>query len=378
MVETVNGPVRFQWSASGRALYVESTVNGVQNLWRAAVDTTTLDWRSVERLTIGGGSDVAAAISRDGRHLAYTQQNVATRVWAFPLEAATGRLLGGGRPITDDGATAEFSDLSPDGESIAHVLARPGAARKELWLTRIDRDVSELLASDALSPCWSPDGRELAYARVQRDREAVFVREMESGAERQLSPYSDRWLFPTSWTSDGRAIVVAALTIDKAELWLWSTKAGTTKAERVLVEQSTEQGRVSPNGKWLSFVPMLSGDPAQSRVAVAPAGGAPPESWRRIAPEYPWVDTPRWSPDGRLLYFVARSSGGFSNLFAVHFDAERGMPIGTPFPVTRFDNSSLAVSPFSGRTGLGISAHRVTLIMQTATGSIWMLDNVDK
>jgi Tol biopolymer transport system component len=214
---------------------------------------------------------------------------------------------------------------------------------------------------------------------VQRDdAEAIIVREIKSGAERQLTPHLDRWLFPNSWTTDGRAMVVAALTCDKSELWLWSTKRGTSKAERVLLEQPADDGRLSPNGKWLSFVPMVVGDPAQSRVAVASAEGAPAESWSRIAPEHPWVDTPRWSPDGRLLYFVARSSSAFSNVFAVRFDAERGKPIGKSFPVTHFDTPSLAISPCSGSTGLGIAPHRVTLTMLNATGSIWMLDNVDK
>jgi hypothetical protein len=175
MVETVFGRVRFHWSASGRTLYIESTVDGVQNLWRAAVDPGTLDWQSVERLTTGGGSDVGAAISRDGKHLAYTQQTVATRVCgrqvagdgeeeelgggAFPLDSAAGHLLGDGRPITDVGAAVEFSDPSPDRKSIAYVLARPGTARKELWITHIDTAKSEMIAYNALSPCWSADGR---------------------------------------------------------------------------------------------------------------------------------------------------------------------------------------------------------------------------
>ena len=49
-----------------------------------------------------------------------------------------------------------------------------------------------------------------------------------------------------------------------------------------------------------------------------------------------WDDKPRWSPDGRLIYFVA-GRGGFFNVWGVGFlDAAKGKPVGKPFAVTSF------------------------------------------
>ena len=46
--------------------------------------------------------------------------------------------------------------------------------------------------------------------------------------------------------------------------------------------------------------------------------------------------------------------------------------------ITRFDSSSQMVSPDLAETEMGISARRAMLTMATVSGSIWMLDNVDK
>ena len=126
--------MRFHWNSSATALYLESSVNFVENLWRVQVDPQTLDWISAERLTTGAASDVAAALSRDGTRMAYTQRSLATRLWLLPLDAAAGRLLGAGAPVTEAGSVVRFSSLSPDGEQMAYLLLRPGARVPDLCI----------------------------------------------------------------------------------------------------------------------------------------------------------------------------------------------------------------------------------------------------
>ncbi len=89
------------------------------------------------------------------------------------------------------------------------------------------------------------------------------------------------------------------------------------------------------------------------------------------------TDKPRWGPDGRTLYFLT-SRGGFYNLAGIRFDPDRGIAVGQPFDVTHFTSPSLTVNPVMARAEIAISAHRAVLPMMSSTGSIWMLDNVDK
>jgi hypothetical protein len=78
------------------------------------------------------------------------------------------------------------------------------------------------------------------------------------------------------------------------------------------------------------------------------------------------------------LYFLSTKGGSFFNLWGVQFDPERGAPVGSPFQLSHFDSPGFIVSPRLYFTELGISDRRVVLTMQTATGNIWMLDNVDR
>jgi Tol biopolymer transport system component len=112
---------------------------------------------------------------------------------------------------------------------------------------------------------------------------------------------------------------------------------------------------------------------------VMPASGAPRQFWVRVAGAFPKADKPRWAPDGRTIYFVARhSSYSGYNVWGVRFDSARGIPGTEPFRVTSFDSMTLAIDPRMTVTETGVSSNRLVLPMMSVTGNIWMLDNVDK
>jgi Tol biopolymer transport system component len=138
------------------------------------------------------------------------------------------------------------------------------------------------------------------------------------------------------------------------------------------------QGQISPNGRWVAFVPESAATAGHTYVAIAPIEGAPSDRWLHILTESSWTDKPRWAPDGRALYFVAKGNDGFFNLVGQRFDPERGAAVGTPVAVTRYDSPSLFVSPYMNVTEIGIAAHRAVLTMTSIKGSVWMLDHMDK
>jgi len=382
--------LRFQWNATGDALFVEAMVNEVRNVWKIRVDPRTLAWLSAERLTTGIGADVAVALSSDGTRLAFTARRESVRLWVFPFDAAAGRVTGEGRPVSpEEGGAQRGGDISPDGRRIAYGLTRAGSDRVDLWLTEIESGASELLAQNALGPSWSPDGKMIAYNLFRRDRKppgewALAVREL-GGAERILGGWSTKSvLLPSDWTRDGRAILgvyLSPLYTGMARLERWPVgKLAATAPERVLVQDTQAkiwQGRYSPDGRWLSFLAVRD-EPPRSQIAVVPAAGAPRDEWTWITAEDEWTDKPRWAPDGRAIYFLSKQDTSFFNLRGIRFDPERGKPIGQPFSVTFFDAPSRMISQDVANTEIDISARRAMLTMTTATGNIWMLDNADK
>ena len=388
-------PFRFQWNSAGTTLYLEAAVKETRSLWRVRVDPSTLDWLSAARLTPPAGRDVAASVSRDGTRIAFSQQHETSRIWALPLAGASRPRIGGeARPLTEDSARAAFPSLSPDGRRLAYELWRPGIARSELWVMDIDGQTGELLTTNATYPVWSRDGTKVAYHYAREDKEprewAAAYRPL-GGTERFLTPWSSEFIFgPTDWTADGNAVIGTFLAQPRlggapTDIALWpTTNPKATRPERVLL-RSPKGAQLwcpvlSPNSRWLLFTLLRSG---QDRVGlsleltVAPTAGAPPETWTRIAPGHSWPDKPRWARDGKWILFISKGSTSYLNLWAIPFDSDRGQPVGEPVSLTHFDSPSRVISP-DIESYWDISARHAVLEMLTVTGSIWMLDNVDK
>jgi len=105
-----------------------------------------------------------------------------------------------------------------------------------------------------------------------------------------------------------------------------------------------------------------------------PASGG---QWIQIAEDKGWDDKPRWSPDGRFVYYVSYRQG-FFNVWGVGFDPATGKPVGQPFAVTSFDKPSLMIPTNIPMVELSIVKDRLTLTVEQSSGSIWVLDNVDR
>jgi len=111
----------------------------------------------------------------------------------------------------------------------------------------------------------------------------------------------------------------------------------------------------------------------ESAVYVTRAAGGP---WVRLSQGKNWDDKPRWSPDGKTIYFISGRSG-FFNVWGVHFNPVAGTLVGTPFRVTSFDQPSLMISQRIEGAELSVTQDRLALLMEETSGSIWVLDNVE-
>jgi hypothetical protein len=90
-----------------------------------------------------------------------------------------------------------------------------------------------------------------------------------------------------------------------------------------------------------------------------------------------WADKPRWSPDGRTIYFVSNRNSAFFGVWGRRFDPDSGRAIGDEFRVTRYDSPSPTVDG-SGLGELGVSATRMLMSIRESKGSVWLLDEVPR
>jgi Tol biopolymer transport system component len=341
----------FQWSHSGRSLSFEGVSRSVRNVWRVDVDPQNFRWiAGPERLTTGTALDTDLALSPDGRKIAFTARTERTRLWGVPFDAASGRVRGRGQPITSAGMDAVLPDVSPDGKRLVFIAKRAGS--EELWEKSLkDGHERLLIAADnspRLIPRWSNDGLRLAYARfrppnserAQNGWELVFL-SAGSGDEQLLTTANNTPDLAWDWSADGEWLLGGSQrqTPGRRLICLFPMAAAPHAETEMRVITSHPgknlwQARFSPDHRWISFCAAEAIEAGVSTIYVVPASGG---QWMRITEGKYFDDKPRWSPDGKILYFIS-SRNGFFNVWGIRFDSASGQPVGGPFRVTTFES----------------------------------------
>jgi Tol biopolymer transport system component/DNA-binding winged helix-turn-helix (wHTH) protein len=380
---------QFRWAPSGRAIYFEGEWNGVRNLWKITVNPSSMRFVALERLTAGPGPDTDLAISTDGKKLAYTARNERVRVWSYPFDARSGRLLGEGSAVTPAGFDAWRADVSPDGKKLAYEVQRTG--EYEVWQTSLPDGPATLLlrAPDYYANLrWSPDSQRLGLTGTSGG--LVLMPEGGGSADPLTSPSFEGDV--VDWSSDGQWILAQQATHDQPGqlglrvilLPLSAAPNAETKAHVVASTRSQSayggiyESRLSPNGRWTVVEAVKGGigpgGATNATLWVVPVSGEP---WIRVTDGQFWDDKPRWSPDGKTILFVS-SRTGFLNVWGIRFDPEQGRPQGQAFQVTSFGNPKLMLADDMSRQSISVSQDRLVLSMSEASGSLWELHDVDK
>jgi Tol biopolymer transport system component/DNA-binding winged helix-turn-helix (wHTH) protein len=394
----------FTWAPAGNAIYLERTFRSARNLWRLNVNPKTLQATSIDQLT-SSGFDTVPSLSPDGKRLAFTAATATVSAWLFPFDANHGRFTGAGRPVTSPGTAVWLTSASQDGNKLAFTGVRAGETR--LWVKALpDGREVPLFVDDQRRvgpPAWSPDGTRLAYFRIGHnpDQAQIMIWSEQTRQEEPLTsfhPLGDRRLeLVYDWTLDGKSLLVSKTrwvvgAVDKPnevpgefpDMAAWrlplSAAPHAESQERMLVSDpayAIYQPHQSPDGRWIVFL-AVSRQRSQpgagpSSLYVMRASGGP---WLPIVMRN-WVDKPRWSPDGRTIYFFGKQ-GSFFDVWGIHFDPDTGKTVGDPFRLTTLDNPGLRIPAYVGSAGFSVTQKSLVLTLNQVSGSISVLDNVDR
>lgn len=171
-------------------------------------------------------------------------------------------------------------------------------------------------------PAWSPDGRNLAYSAESGATRHIFVRDFESGAERQLTrgPHDDS---QPAWSPDGQTLLFvrgrqAGSRLEPGDVFgpydyagsiggdVWSIELATGR-ERWLIENAYNPAP-APDGTQLAIEASWVGG---SRIWLVDAQGNNPRQLTSDASEEIQHLRPRWSGDSRLVAFQTLARAWF-------------------------------------------------------------------
>ena len=370
---------RFAWAPSGKAVFFERSFHGARNLWRMTVDPVTLQPTRVERLTTSPGIDAELSVSPDGNRLAFTGEHHQLRAWAIPFDAHHGRITGPGVPVTTGGIEAWGLNLSRDGKKLAVQGNRDG--QSGIWEVSIPNGREEpLVPGDSLIrdiPIWSPDGKRAAYQRCGQF--VVWSSEKHTEDPIAAGGSSSEWSgLLYDWSPDGKSVLVTyASDVQIWQLPVDPSLPEKSSARKIISDPNYElyQPHFSPDGRWIVFEAIkYLPHRTDSTLYAAQATGGP---WIQITDGNQWDDKPRWSPDGKTIYFVSERRG-FFNLWGVHFDPAEGRLQGKAFQISSFETPTLMIPREIPAIDISIAADRLALPLAQTSGNIWILDNVDR
>ncbi|NGY04426.1 S9 family peptidase [Solimonas terrae] len=311
-----------RWSADGQALYFLSVRSGSNQLWK--LDLRGGEAQPVSDLPLDVNNFV---LSPDGTRVAFSLEvfpackgDIACSKKKFDELAAkktTGMVFDklfirhwdtwsqGTRSqlfaatIGDDGKLGEpallskdidgdvpskpFGDeteytFSPDGKSV--VFTARIAGRTEAWSTNLDlwqvasdgssKPVNLTQANEATdtTPKFSPDGRYLAWAAMKRpkfeaDRLAIMLRDLKTGATREVAPDWDRSAGPLQFSADGKTIYTQADDLGQHRVFAIDVASGKASA----LSGDGHVGGFDVNGRTLVYALDSLNAPADLYVA---------------------------------------------------------------------------------------------------------------
>jgi Tol biopolymer transport system component/DNA-binding winged helix-turn-helix (wHTH) protein len=374
-------PTQFRWAPSGDSLFFEGLSRGVRNIWRIQVDPVAFRWnRGPERLTTAPAVNADVALSTSGKVLAFVSRSERIRIWSFPFDSSTGRVLGDGEPLTSAAVNALAPDLSPDGRRIVYKTEK--GAVQEVWEKSLHTGVERtLVKADALERWifrWTPDER-LTYARRVEVGPAgpTEIVSLTPGYGEEVSPLGEVVDLIFDWSPDGTWLVgsqrqapgrfaLRHVMVTEADSESAAVRTLAADAERDLW-----QARISPNQRWIAY--SASRLESSGIQVVAAAGGTPIQVTEDDSHDH----RPVWSGDGRLLYFLSNRSGQF-NVWARKVDPSTGQPQGTPFRVTHFDQPTHTIPRRLSELALSVGSGRLIVPLADVTSNIWILDGVDR
>jgi len=217
-----------------------------------------------------------------------------------------------GKQLAETGPAGEYRnlDLSPDGNYVA--FDRGSLAGADVFVLDLERGstvrVTPTAGLDA-APLWSPDGQSIVYMS-SRDPAGGALSIGNAGAgdlyARGVGVVADDTLLlktntgktPTDWSPSGYLAYTS-----RDDVWALSLPiSGDSKPIQVTNTSFRESNaRISPNGRWIAYQSNESASEGQQDVYVQ--SFPQPGSRQQVSTRGGGV--PRWSPDGRELFYLA-------------------------------------------------------------------------
>ena len=185
-------------------IYFSSDRGGNMNLWRVPVDEQGNAVGDPQPVTTGVvGVNQHASVAAGGMRIARAVQTNDSNILRVEFDATAGQVVGESAPVTQGSILSEWSDLSPDGESIVFVR------QEDVFVVSRDGTIVRRLTDDEFNdrrPRWSPLGDKiLFYSNRVGSLYQIWTMNPDGSGKTQVTDDPSEPIYP-AWSPDGARI----------------------------------------------------------------------------------------------------------------------------------------------------------------------------
>ena len=233
--------------------------------------------------------------------------------------------------------------LSPDGtRAVASSTNPQDAAKADLWLLDLSSGsgATRFTFGTGLAefPIWSPDGTRIAFTF----NKSLVHQKLASGERDEtevLHTISAGIVTANGWSPDSRFMLYTAAEnlTTRSDLWVLPSE-GRKPVPFVRTAFDEDQGRFSPNGRWIAYV---SNETGANEVYVRAfttdfRGGAAGTGGSRLISRG-GGSAPRWRGDGREMFYLAPDG----KMMAAEVSAGPEFRAGAPTPLFQIPSGAM-------------------------------------
>jgi tricorn protease len=301
------------WGKDGIYFVSDRDGGGLTNIWRIGENGGKAD-----KVTSFKTGDVRfPSISSDGRVIVFEHDFGIWKLDTGSKKVTPIKLDIEAETEENDNETLSFASVAEDYDLAPNARRIVISTHGELFTVPVEEgDIRQITDSPArdVNVEYSPDGKSIAFISDRSGREELYVTAADGTGEAQKLTDIDALKLGYRWSPDSKEIAFTA-SDDK----LRKVNVG---SKQIVELDSTRYGNISapewsPDGKWLAY--SKADESRTTDVYVLASSGQEKEAHKVTFDSYD-ERAPRFSPDGRKLFFVRSEStggggggGGFGN-----------------------------------------------------------------
>jgi Tol biopolymer transport system component len=354
------------WTEQG--LVFSMRVGWMRSVYRCRMSADGKARGDLVRLAGGTATAEFPAVSRDGQ-MVFASGAERFDVWGLPLDGNRGKALGPRYRISDSTAPAEYPTVSPDGRTVLYATPRNGTS--QVWMKDLAKGEESAIAPgpNASVPVWVNGGKLVAFVQKLGKRSDEYLLELSTGQTRKVYEGGFFW----DVNPAGTVALAQASDSNQSDILAVDLKTGRSSAIlRAVPGVPLIQAKFSPDGSWIIF--LANAGPGSAQIQAARENGfseIPRGEWMAVTDGRGKVDQPRFSPDGKLIYFTQDGDGSRA-IRAIRFDPRTGESQGDSFRVFDSGEARLTLFGISPRSqGIGIAKDKLVMLLAERTSNLW-------